>query len=123
MVLRMSSKKVFIFFLEGLMRRFPSGYRRTFCPRKSKPFHMRDDCLRRRKLKPSFSQKLLNQGFDISFQQLFRFAGDDEVIRITDEIHRGILASEGLDRPSRRIFFLQDSFQSIQRTCWRALGK
>jgi len=30
-VLRMSSKKVFTFFLEGLMRRFPSGYRRTFC--------------------------------------------------------------------------------------------
>ena len=26
MVLRTSSKKVFTFFLEGLMRRFPSGY-------------------------------------------------------------------------------------------------
>jgi hypothetical protein len=35
------------------------------------------DCPRERKLKPSFLQKLLNQGFDISFQQFSRFAGDE----------------------------------------------
>ena len=76
-------------------------------PKKIKAiFHVRDDCLRGRKLKPSFSQKLLDQGFDISFQQFFRFAGDDEVIRITDEIHRGILTSKGLERPSGWIFLL-----------------
>jgi hypothetical protein len=33
---------------------------------------------------------LLNEGLDLSFQQVFRFTGDDEIIRITNEIHRGI---------------------------------
>ncbi len=36
-VLRMPSRNVLIFFLEGLMSSFPLGYLRTFCPRKSKP--------------------------------------------------------------------------------------
>jgi hypothetical protein len=31
---------------------------------------------------------LHNDGFNLSFQQFFRPAGDNEVIRITDEIHR-----------------------------------
>src|SRR5207249_6457964 len=37
-VLRIPSKKVLMFFLDGLMSSFPLGYLRTFCPRKSKPF-------------------------------------------------------------------------------------
>jgi hypothetical protein len=31
-------------------------------------FHVRDDSLRRRKLKPSFLQELFDQGFDFLFQ-------------------------------------------------------
>ena len=58
-----------MFFLDGLMSSFPLGYLRTFCPRKSKAFlHVRDDRLRRRKFKPAFVQKLLDEGFDFSFQ-------------------------------------------------------
>jgi len=51
--------------------------------------HVRDDRLRRRKFEPSFLQKLHNDGFNLSFQQFFRPAGNNEVVRITDEIHRG----------------------------------
>ena len=31
-------------------------------------FHVRDDCLRRRKFKPPFAQELFDRGFDFSFQ-------------------------------------------------------
>src|SRR5258708_36623630 len=78
--------------------------------------HRRDDCLRRRKFKPAFSQKLLDEGPDFSFQQFFRFTGDDKVIRITNEIHRRILTSKRPETCSRWVLFLQESFQSIQCT-------
>src|SRR6267143_2348347 len=81
--------------------------------------HGRDDCLRRRKFKPAFSQKLLDEELDFSFQQFFRFAGDDKVIRITNEIHRRIFTSQGSETCSRWVLFLKESFQSIQR----AIGK
>ena len=58
--------------------------------------HVRDDRLRWRKFKTSFLQELLDEGFDFSFQQFFRFTGDDEVIRITDEMNTRFLTSEGL---------------------------
>src|SRR6266853_1480974 len=44
------------------------------------------------------------------------FAGDDEVIRVTDEIDTRLLTSEGLETFSCWIFFPQESFQSVQRT-------
>ena len=69
MVLRMSSKKVFNILLGRLDAQFPVGIPAHVLSEKIKAcFHMRDDCLRRRKLKPSFSQELLDQGFDFSFQ-------------------------------------------------------
>src|ERR1700732_3836515 len=45
--------------------------------------HIRNDGLLRREFKTSFLQELLDQGLDLSFQYFFRFAGDDEVIRVT----------------------------------------
>src|SRR5260370_40607780 len=81
--------------------------------------HVRDECLRGRKFKPAFSQKLLEEGFDFSFQQFFRFTGEDKVIRIANEIHRRILTSKRPETCSRWVLFLQESFQSIQR----AIGK
>src|SRR5262249_7797353 len=54
---------------DHLMSSFPLGYLRTFCPRKSKPFSTwGDDRLRGRKFQTSFLQKLLDEGFDFSFQ-------------------------------------------------------
>ena len=50
-------------------------------------FHVRDDRLRGREFKSTLLQKLLNEEFDFSFQCLFRSTGDDEVIRIPDEMH------------------------------------
>src|SRR5580704_14271568 len=60
-------------------------------------FHVGDDRLFRRELQPSFLQKVLNEGFDLSFQQFFRPTGDDEVISITDEVHRSSFTSERLE--------------------------
>ena len=51
--------------------------------------HVRNDGLRGREFEPSLLKKLLDEGLDLSFQQVFRFTGDDEIIRITNEIHRG----------------------------------
>src|SRR6516164_5195319 len=59
--------------------------------------HVGDDRLFRRELQPSLLQKLLNEEFDLSFQQFFRPTGDDEVISITDEIHRSGFTSERLE--------------------------
>ena len=77
--------------------------------------HVRDDRLLWREFKPSFSQELLDEWPNLFYQQVFRSAGDDEVIRVTDEIHSGIQASEGLDAFSRWVLFLQDSLEPIQR--------
>jgi len=78
--------------------------------------HVRDDRLRRREFKTSFLQELLDEGFDFSFQQFSRFTGDDEVIRITDEIYTRFVTSKGLETFTCGEFFLQEPFQSVQRT-------
>ena len=58
--------------------------------------HVRDDGLRWRKFKPSFSQKLLDEGFDFSFQEFFR---------ITDEMNTRFFTSKGLETfPCRKLF-------------------
>ena len=77
--------------------------------------HVRNDCLRRREFKASFLQELPDEGFDLSFQQFFRLTGDDEVIRVTDEIDTGFFTSKGLETFSCRELFLQESFKSVQR--------
>jgi hypothetical protein len=85
-------------------------------------FHVRNDRLRGRKFQPSFVQKLLDEGFDFSFQQFFRSTGDDEIIRVTDEINTGRFTSKGEERSTGRELLLQEPLQSIQRTVgerWR----
>src|SRR5258708_27733098 len=78
--------------------------------------HVHNDRLRRRKFQSSFLQKMLDEGFHFFFQQFFRSAGDDEVIRIPDEIDAGFLISYGLETRSCWVLFLQKSLKSIQRT-------
>jgi len=51
--------------------------------------HVRNDGLRGREFEPPLLKELFNKGLDISLQQVFRFTGDDEIISITNEIHRG----------------------------------
>src|SRR5271169_1050263 len=77
--------------------------------------HVRNDGLLRREFKTSFLQKMLDQGLDFSFQLFFRFAGDDEVIRVTDEIDTRLLTSKGLETFSCWVFFPQESFKAVQR--------
>jgi hypothetical protein len=77
--------------------------------------HVRNDGLRRREFKTSFLQKMLDEGFDLSFRQFFRFTGDDEVIRVTDEIDTRFLTSKGFETFSCWVFSLQESFKSVQR--------
>src|SRR5260370_40657071 len=77
--------------------------------------HVRDDRLRWREFKTSFLQELLDEGFDFSIQQFFRFTGDDEVSRVTDEMNTRFLTSEGLETFTWGEFFLQEPFQSVQR--------
>ena len=80
----------FDIFLGGLDEQFAVRVTAHILSEEVKAFlHVRDNCLRRRKFKPSFWQEFLNDGFDLPFQQFFRPAGDDEVIRIADEIYRG----------------------------------
>src|SRR6516162_6950811 len=84
-------------FLGGLSEQSPVRVTAHVLPEEIKAFlHVRDNRLRRRKFKPSFLQKLLDDGFNLSFQQFFRPTGDHEVVRITDEIHRGAETSKDL---------------------------
>src|SRR6266705_21782 len=52
--------------------------------------HVRNDGLRGREFEPALLKELLNEGLYLSFQQVFRFTGDDEIIRVTNEIHTGV---------------------------------
>jgi hypothetical protein len=68
-------------FLGGLSEQSPVRVTAHVLPEEIKAFlHVRDDRLRRRKFEPSFLQKLHNDGFNLSFQQFFRPAGDNEVV-------------------------------------------
>jgi len=80
----------FDIFLGGLSEQSPVRVTAHVLPEEIKAFlHVRDDRLRRRKFEPSFLQKLHNDGFNLSFQQFFRPTGDNEVVRVSDQIHRG----------------------------------
>ncbi len=81
--------------LGRLDEQFPVRVSAHILPEKIKAaLHMRDDRLRWRKFKTSFSQKLLDEAFDFSFQEFFRSTGDDEVIRITDEMNTRFFTSK-----------------------------
>src|SRR5713226_8248278 len=102
--------------LGGLDEQFPVRISAHVLSEEIKAFlHVRNDCLRRREFKASFLQELPDEGFDLSFQQFFRLTGDDEVIRVTDEIDTGFFTSKGLETFSCRELFLQESFKSVQR--------
>ena len=51
--------------------------------------HVRNDRLRGREFEPSLLKELLDEGLDLSLQQIFRSTGDDEIIRVTNEVHGG----------------------------------
>jgi len=78
-------------------------------------FHVRNDSLRGREFKSSLLKKLFDEGLDLSFQQVFRFTGEDEIIGIANEIHRRDEASKGLETPSCGVVFLQELLKSVQR--------
>ena len=62
-------QEAFDILLGRLDEQFPIGVSAHVLSEKIKALrHGRDDCLRRRKFKPAFSQKLLDQGLDFSFQ-------------------------------------------------------
>ncbi len=65
-----------------------------------------------RKLKASLPEELLDHGADFIFQQLFRGASDDEVVRISNQVNLGIGFS--CQRLSRWESFPEERFQSVQ---------
>ena len=71
-------------------------------------FDMRDAGLLWRELQAPVSQKLLNQWFDFVFQQFLGCAGDDEVIRVSNEVHFGV------GFPPRGELPLEQQFQPVQ---------
>ena len=85
--------------------------------------HVRNDRLRGREFEPPLVKELLNEGLDLSLQQVFRFTGNDEIIRIANEIHRWILTSKGLEACSCWVVFLQKSLKSIQRAIRERWGR
>jgi hypothetical protein len=101
-----SDQESFYVFLGRLDEQFPVRVTAHVLSEEIKAFfHVGDDRLFRRELQPSFMQKLLNEEFDLSFQQFFRPAGDNEVISITDEIHRSGFTSERLETFQLRELF------------------
>ena len=71
-----------------------------------------DDGLCLREFQPAFLHELLHEGFDLTFQQLFRGAGDDEVVGIPDHVH---LAAIGCLAVWRGELLLEPAFETIQR--------
>jgi hypothetical protein len=51
---------------------------------------VREACLVGGERQPSFFQERFDQGTHFIFQQLLRVAGDDEVVRISDEVDLGL---------------------------------
>ena len=83
--------------------------------------HVRDDRFHGGEFKPAFAQEAFDQRFDL-FQQFFRPACDHEVVRITDEIHTGILSAQGWEAFLLRITFPKKLLQSIQRMIGQRRG-
>lgn len=86
-----SYQECFNVLLGRLDEQFPVRVAAHVLSEKIKAFlHVRSDGLRGREFEPTLLKKLLNEGLDLSFQQVFRFTGDDKIIRVTNEIDRGI---------------------------------
>jgi len=80
----------FDIFLGRLDAQFPVRVTAHVLSEEIKAFlHVRNDGLRGREFEPSLLKELLDEGLDLSFQQIFQSTGDDEIIRITNEIHGG----------------------------------
>ena len=78
-------------FLGRLDAQFPVRVAAHVLSEEIKAFlHVRNDSLRGREFEPALLKELLNKGLDLSLQQVFRFTGNDEIIRVTNEINRGI---------------------------------
>src|SRR6266446_1383227 len=109
--------------LGRLDEQFPVGVPAHVLSEEIKAFlHVSDDRLFRREFQPSLLQKLLDEGFDLSFQYFLRFTGDDKVISVADEIHRSGFTSERLETFLLRELLLQESFEPVQRAVserWR----
>ena len=76
--------------------------------------NMGDACLVGGERQPSFLQEPLHQGANFTFQQLLRVAGDDEVVRIANEIDLGRPDFAGFPLLPWEVFG-QQRFQSVQR--------
>src|SRR5437660_12566604 len=77
-------------------------------------FYVRDQGLFRRKDQTTFSQKGFDQRLDRHSQQLFRVAGDDEVIRITDQMHLRCPTTIGAFAAYREDFS-EAAFEAVER--------
>ena len=89
-IFRMPPRKVFNVLLGRLDEQFSVGIFAHVLSEEIKAFlHVRSDRLRGGKFKPSLLKELLDEGLDLSFQQVFRSTGDDEIIRVTNEVHGG----------------------------------
>lgn len=79
-------------------------------PKKIKSlFDVREPGFFFRKLQPSLPQKLLHEGPDFFFQQFFRTASDDEVIRIPYEVDLCRISLMGFGKS-----FPQRSFETVK---------
>lgn len=83
--------------------------------------HVRDERFHRREFQPAFAQKAFDPRLDL-LQQLFRSAGDHEIIRISDEVHTGVSPTQGLERPLLRVVLPEKLFQSVQRVICQRRG-
>jgi len=70
-----------------------------------------DDCLCLREFQPAFLHALLHAGFALTFQPLFRGAGDDAVVGIPDHVH---LAAIGCLAGWLGELLLEPAFKTIQ---------
>ena len=71
---------------------------------------------------PRCCRNCSTRGLTFSFQYFLRFAGDDEVVCVSDEIHRSGFTSERLETFPLRELFLQEPLKPVQRAIserWR----
>ena len=77
-------------------------------------FYVRDQGLFRRKDQTTFSQKGFDQRLHRHSQQLFRVSGDDEVVRITDQMYLRCSTAIGAFSAYRKNF-PEPAFEAVER--------
>src|SRR5271166_4138482 len=88
MVSRILDKNVLTFCDDGLVKTLPQRWRRTFCPKKSKPS---STCvIWVFSCEPSFLQELGHERLDLITEKCLRRACDQEVIRIAYQVDFGL---------------------------------